>query len=54
MQRKEKVSSSCPLVILDFADLTTEGLILTDDISAAYGNDGLGILCVRNVPNYVG
>lgn len=44
--------SSFPIVILDFNDLSSTGSSLGPQISAAFGRDGLGLLCVRGVPGY--
>lgn len=41
------------MVILDYNDLSSPGSSLGEQISAAFGSDGLGLLCVRGVPGYV-
>lgn len=46
------LDSSLPIVILDFNDLSSTGSFLCPQISAAFGRDGLGLLCVRGVPGY--
>eukprot|EP00744_Colponema_vietnamica_P007069 GILI01010209.1.p2 GENE.GILI01010209.1~~GILI01010209.1.p2 ORF type:complete len:402 (-),score=108.60 GILI01010209.1:234-1439(-) len=40
------------LIVLDFNDLL-RGKDLSQDIHNAYGLEGLGILAVRNIPNYI-
>lgn len=46
------LSEEVPLVILDFADLANKS-DLSESIEAAYGAKGLGILAVKNVPDFV-
>jgi hypothetical protein len=42
------------VVIIDYENLLSEGFssAVFDKIASAYGEDGLGILCVRGVPGY--
>jgi hypothetical protein len=47
---KESISQ---IVILDYNDLSSPGSFLGEQISAAFGSDGLGLLCVRGVPGYI-
>lgn len=42
----------CDVVELDYADLVA-GVDLTSKIQQAYGVDGVGLLTVKNVPDYV-
>lgn len=39
-------------MVLDYNDLVA-GVDLTDSIEAAFGLSGLGLLCVKNVPNFL-
>ena len=52
MLKVTKVDVHSSIVILDYTDLVNNSN-LSDEISAAFGGDGLGILCVRNIPGYI-
>jgi isopenicillin N synthase-like dioxygenase len=44
------VSSDSPVVVLDYSDLESSSVDLSESLKVAYGPDGLGILGVRGVP----
>ena len=50
--RVEEAAAQPSIVILNFGDLVN-GENLSDQISTAFGSDGLGILLVRDIPGYV-
>ena len=47
------IEADSPIVIIDFSELSSPRSSLGVQLSAAFGLDGLGILCVRGVPGYV-
>ena len=50
--RLTKRFSTTPAIILDYNDLK-RGADLQKEVETAYGHQGLGILFVKNIPDYV-
>eukprot|EP00742_Colponemidia_sp_Colp-10_P002415 GILJ01002575.1.p1 GENE.GILJ01002575.1~~GILJ01002575.1.p1 ORF type:complete len:417 (-),score=45.76 GILJ01002575.1:199-1413(-) len=46
-------SQEADVVVLDYDKLTTNNSSMSQQIKQAYGEDGLGILVVRGIPNYL-
>lgn len=52
MPSSRGLCTSNELVVLDYMDVIDPTADLSDKIEAAYGYHGIGLLAVRNVPNY--